>query len=182
MNFIKMKYLPFVIIGVVILGILQFAIQKKYFSWIQNHWFKRPSKANILGRITYFLAFATLIIALLDLRGAPTKVESSIPDQKTIIIVDSSASMLVEDVRPNRFKRALLLARHFIKSSAGHQIAVVIFSDTQKRLISFTDDLDLLDARVAALDNINIRGGGSQIGQAIQESIQYFKTDEKSLK
>ena len=90
--------------------------------------------------------------------------------------------MLVEDVIRIVSQRALLLARHFIKSSAGHQIAVVIFSDTQKRLIPFTDDLDLLDARVAALDNINIRGGGSQIGQAIQESIQYFKTDEKSLK
>jgi Ca-activated chloride channel family protein len=182
MSFVKMKYLPYVIIAVVILAIIQFAIQKKYFTWIQEHWFKKPSQTNLLSRLCYFLGFATLIIALLDLRGAPTKIESSIPDQKTIIIVDSSASMLVEDVRPNRLKRALLLARHFIKSSAGHQIAVVIFSDTQKRLIPFTDDLDLLDARVAALENINIRGGGSQIGQAIQESIQYFKTDEKTMK
>lgn len=182
MSFEKMKYLPYVILTILALASLQFFIQKKYYGWIQEHWFRKPSRFNILSRIFYFLGFATLIISLLDLRGRPTKVESSIPDQKTIIIIDSSASMLVEDVRPNRFNRALLLARHFIKRSAGHQIAVVVFSDTQKRLIPFTDDLDLLDSRVAALDKIDLRGGGSQIVQAIQESVQYFKNDEKSIK
>lgn len=182
MSFAKLKYLPYVLLAIAILALVQFVIQKKYFLWIKEHWFRRPSLMNLLGRIFYFLGFATLVIALLDLRGRPTKIESSIPDQKTIVIIDSSASMLVEDVRPNRFKRALLLARHFIKRSAGHQIAVVVFSDTQKRLIPFTDDLDLLDSRVAALENINLRGGGSQIVQAIQESVQYFKNDEKTMK
>lgn len=182
MTVLKMKYFPFILIGIVILVIVSAAFQKKYFEWIKKYWFREPSFKNALSRIFYLVGFIVLLISLLDFRGRPTKIESNIPDQKTIIIIDSSSSMLVEDVRPNRFERSLLIARHFIKRSAGHQIAVVVFSDTQKRLIPFTDDLDLLDARVAALSEKNIGQGGSNIFQAIRESIQYFKTDSKSMK
>ena len=118
-----------------------------------------------------------LIISLLDLRGPEQQHKSQIPDQKTIIIIDSSASMLAEDIRPNRFQKSILLARHFIKKAVGHQIAVVLFSDTQKRLVPFTDDIDLLDSRVAGLAKNELLRGGSNISQAIMESFQYFKLD-----
>ena len=54
------------------------------------------------------------------------------------------------------------------------------FSDTQKKLIPFTNDTDLLDARVDGLRDINITRGGSNISQAILESLQYFKTQSSS--
>ena len=91
--------------------------------------------------------------------------------------------MLAEDVRPNRYQKALIMAKHFVKKAVGHQIAIVLFSDIQRRLVPFTDDIDLLDARISGLEDIDISRGGSNITQAIQESIQYFKTtigDEKN--
>ena len=71
---------------------------------------------------------------------------------KTIILVDSSASMLAEDVRPNRFKKALLLVKHYVKKAVGQQISLVVFSDNQKRIIPFTDDIDLINARLERLE------------------------------
>jgi Ca-activated chloride channel family protein len=120
-----------------------------------------------------------LVFSLLDPRGAVIKVEGSIPDQKTVMLIDTSSSMFVEDVRPNRYKRAILLARHFVKKAVGHQISIVLFSDIQKRIVPFTDDLDLLDARLTALENDIGAGGGSNLSQAIEESLQYFKTTEE---
>jgi len=150
---------------------------KKSISFITNTWFKKPSKTLYLREILYYLGIFFLLISLLDFRGDEEKLETNIPDQKTIIIIDSSASMLAEDVRPNRFKKSILMARHFIKKAFGHKVAIVLFSDTQKRLVPFTDDLDLLDARVAGLEDLDLYNGGSNISQAIKESLGYFKVD-----
>jgi Ca-activated chloride channel family protein len=172
-----LEYLPIIIILFIIFSFFIIRENKKFFLWVKTYWFFERSKKNVLSTFLYLIAFLFLVISLLDLRGAETKIKAQIPDQKTIVIIDSSASMLAEDVRPNRFKKSILMARHFVKKAVGHQIAVVLFSDTQKRLVPFTDDLDLLDSRLAALETLNIRNGGSNISQAIMESMQYFKMD-----
>lgn len=117
------------------------------------------------------------MLALLDLRGPEKKIRASLPDQRTIILLDSSASMLAEDVRPSRFVKSLQIARHFVKNAPGHQVSIVLFSDIQKRLLPFTDDIDLIDSRLAALEKTNSVSGGSNVSQAIEEAAQYFETD-----
>ncbi|MGB0453850.1 MAG: VWA domain-containing protein [Bacteriovoracaceae bacterium] len=182
MNFLNKSYLFPIIVFCLFFVIITLRQSSRFDAVMKKYWFIKASPWKKISRLFYVLGFCLLCFSLLDFRGRPEKVESSVSDQKTIIIIDSSASMLVEDVRPNRFQKALMLARHFVKSSAGHQLAVVVFSDTQKRLIPFTDDIDLLDARIAALEKLRINYGGSNIIQAIQESIQYFKTDKESIK
>jgi Ca-activated chloride channel family protein len=152
--------------------------RSRQFEFIKNTWFKSPTKINKIRFILKMIGLALLMISLLDFRGAEEKIESSIPDQKTIIIIDSSASMLAEDVRPNRYQKSILMARHFIKKAFGHRLAVVLFSDTQKRLVPFTDDLDLLDARVAGLGDVKNYDGGSNVTQAIRESMGYFRVEK----
>ncbi len=159
-----------------------------YFFWksestkndfIEKTFFKRKTFVSKLRNILFYTGIVLLAISALDPRGPQEKMDSQVRDQKTIVIIDSSASMLAEDVRPNRFKKSLLMARHFIKKAYGHKIAVVLFSDTQKRLVPFTDDLDLLDARVAGLEKLELYNGGSNISQAIKESLGYFRLDSK---
>lgn len=175
MNFLYEKYIPAIIITFIIVSLIFLKKENSFFKWVKKHWFFERSLSSKISTVFYIISILFLMASFLDLRGIVQNVESDIPDQKTIIVIDASASMLVEDVRPNRFKKAIFLARHFVKSSAGHQIAVVLFSDIQKRLVPFTDDIDLLDSRLAALENLDISKGGSNIAQAIQESIQYFK-------
>lgn len=182
MSFEHYKFLPLVILIFVVFAFLVVKTYGHYNKTVEKYWFFVPSLFQKYRLQTFLLAILIMLVATLDLRGPEERIKASIPDQKTIIIIDSSASMLAEDVKPNRFKRALFLARHFIKRAAGHQIAVVLFSDTQKRLVPFTDDIDLLDARVAALENINLANGNSNINQAVKESLQYFKIDNDSEK
>lgn len=177
MSFVNTQYLPHIIGASVFLAIVFTILNNRYFRWVKTYWFFERSWMSRLSATFYMLSIFLMLASLLDLRGPEQKVKADLPDQKTIIILDSSSSMLAEDVRPSRFGKALQIARHFVKNSPGHQISVVLFSDVQKRLIPFTDDVDLLDSRIAALEKTNAVSGGSNISQAIAESAQYFESD-----
>ena len=182
MSFINTQYIPHILGGVLILWILLMWQDNKFFAWIKTYWFYKRSWMSRVSSFFYLLGITGILFSLLDLRGPEEKIKSNIPDQRTIIVIDSSASMLAEDVRPSRFVKSLQLARHFVKNTAGHQIAIVLFSDIQKRIVPFTDDIDLLDSRLAALEKTNSVAGGSNIAQAVSESIQYFETEEEDQK
>jgi Ca-activated chloride channel family protein len=175
MNFNHLEYLPYLIAIFVVFSLYQWRIHSKFYQWVHIHWFYKKSSTQTFANILYLLGMGLLLISLLDLRGKESKVKSNIPDQKTIILIDSSSSMLVEDVRPNRFQKALLLARHFVKEAPGNQIAIMLFSDFQKSFVPFTNDVDLLDARISGLSSLNITKGGSNLSQALSEAVQYFQ-------
>ena len=158
-----------------------FRIKRRFLIWVEDHWFYKTSFTHKLSNIFYVIGLSLLTFALLDLRGPEKKVQGETQDQKTIILVDSSASMLAEDVRPNRFKKALLLVKHFVKKAVGQQISLVVFSDNQKRIVPFTKDIDLINARIDRLESLNLRRGGTGLSQAIQESIEYFRTSTGDL-
>lgn len=185
MSFVNTQFLTYAVIAIIIIAILLNRFNSYYFKWIKTYWFFDRTWASRLSSFLYLLSLLLFMLSLLDLRGPEKKVRASLPDQRTIILLDTSASMLAEDVRPSRFVKSLQIARHFVKNAPGHQISIVLFSDIQKRLIPFTDDIDLIDSRLAALEKTNSVSGGSNISQAIEESIPYFETenndDEKSM-
>ncbi len=177
MNFVNTQYIPQIIAGIIGFSLVLAYLNHKYFNWVKTYWFFERSWMSRIAAFLYIVSIGLMLTSLLDLRGPEERVKSALPDQRTIIILDSSASMLAEDVRPSRFSKAIQLARHFVKNAAGHQVSVVLFSDIQKRLIPFTDDIDLLDSRLAAMDKTNSVSGGSNISQAISEALGYFDFD-----
>ncbi len=174
MIFEKYKYLPYIIFGCSVIAILYTLVYLNVTKLIKKYWISKLNLSSRISLVLYIVALVTLSLAILDPRGAEEKVESNISDQKTILLIDSSLSMLVEDVRPNRFERALFLARHFIKNASGHQISVVLFSDLQKKIIPFTSDIQFLDAKLAGMNNSHVSHGASNLKQALAESTRYF--------
>jgi len=147
-------------------------------SWVKLYWDKRPSLSKKVADFLFVIGMGILLFTLLDLRGPQKKTNYSTQEQKTVILIDTSASMLVEDVRPNRFQKAIFMARHFVKKAIGHQISIIAFSDKSKRIIPFTSDTDLLDARLSSLKSLNLTSGGTSLITSLSESIQYL-SDEK---
>ena len=178
MNFDKLHLLPYILISLVVFIFLYVRKENLFYKWVNDHWFFERSSYSKIASFLFLSGLALLAVSLLDLRGKEIKIESKIPEQKTIILIDTSASMLVEDVRPNRFEKVLFLARHFVKRAYGHQISVVLFSDFQKQVVPFTTDIDLLDARIASLKVLRLGRGGSNLSMAIQESLGYLKTSK----
>lgn len=177
MSFVNTQFLIYAIVAILVIAIFLNRFNANYFKWVKSYWFFERTWASRISSFLYILSLLLFMLALLDLRGPEKKIRASLPDQRTIIILDTSASMLSEDVRPSRFVKSLQIARHFVKNAPGHQVSVVLFSDIQKRLIPFTDDIDLIDSRLAALEKTNSIAGGSNISQAVEESVQYFEFD-----
>ncbi len=181
MSFLKSYLIIPLVILISVYLIFYFVNIKKFNTWVYEIWGKQLNTRVKISHIFYAIFIVLFTLPLLDPRGPAKKADANIPDQKTIIIIDSSASMLAEDVKPNRFQKSLMMARHFVRKSVGHQIAIVSFSDYQKRIVPFTDDLDLLDARISSLEELDITKGGSSINLSIKESLQYFLTEKGSI-
>ncbi len=175
MNFQRMDLLPYIIAGLIIFSIGFFWYQRKFFQIVKLYWFYDRSFFHYLSSLFYISGMILLGVALLDLRGADQKVKVEMPESKTIILMDTSASMLAEDVQPSRLSKAVLLAKHFARKAAGQQISIVAFAEIQKKIVPFTSDLDLIDARLESIKNLKNQNGSSAISVSIQESIQYFK-------
>ncbi len=177
MSFANTQYFTIALIATIIIALVLIRLNTHFFKWVKSYWFFERTWTSRVATFFYTLSIFLFMLSLLDLRGPEKKIRASLPDQRTIIMIDTSASMLAEDVRPSRFVKSLQLARHFVKNAAGHQISIVLFSDIQKRLIPFTDDIDLIDSRLAALEKTNTVAGGTNISQAIDEAISYFEFD-----
>jgi Ca-activated chloride channel family protein len=181
MTFLQLEYLLPIIIGLIVVIIISIKQESNFYKWVEKHWFMKRTLKNKISSILYYLGLILISLALLDLRGPEKNISGKVSDQKTIILIDSSASMTAEDVRPNRFSKALLLAKHYVRKAVGQQISVVVFSDTTKQIIPFTSDMDLVDARLGALENMDLKRGGTALTVAIQESIQYFRNHTDNI-
>lgn len=177
MSFVHVGYLPWLILAFIIFAILTLFFENRYFKWVKLYWFYKRSWISRAATFFYLAGVLFLLLALLDLRGKETRIRAQIPDQKTVILIDASMSMKAEDVRPSRFGRSLLLARHFVNKAVGHQISIVLFSERQKQIVAFTDDIDFLDARLGALETVNLDNAGTNLKQAVFESVQYLREE-----
>jgi Ca-activated chloride channel family protein len=175
MNFNQLHFLPYLITGFILYILLLFNQEKKFFNLIKTYWFYKRSPLSYISTFFAVLGMAGLLLSLLDLRGPEEKIKTEVPTDRTIILIDTSASMLAEDVKPSRLQKAALIAKHFARKAAGHQLSIVAFAEIQKKIVPFTNDLDLIDARLDSLKTLRNHYGSSALSLAIQESIQYFQ-------
>jgi Ca-activated chloride channel family protein len=175
MNLNQLNYWPVVIISIIVFSFLVVWLEKRFFKFVKTYWFYNRSFFSYFSSVLFLLGMGGLIFSLLDLRGPEEKIKVEAPSERTIILLDTSASMLAEDVKPNRLGKAVLIAKHFARKAAGHQISIVAFAEIQKKIIPFTNDIDLIDARLESLKNLRNHYGSSALSVALQESIQYLK-------
>jgi Ca-activated chloride channel family protein len=175
MNLNQIQYWPIVLIGFVIFTFMHLKLEKGFFKLIKTYWFYNRSTFSYLSSLFFIIGMGGLLFSLLDLRGPEEKIKTEIPRDRTIILIDTSASMLAEDVKPSRLQKASLIAKHFARKAAGHQLSIVAFAEIQKKIVPFTNDLDLIDARLDSLKMLRNQYGSSALSLAIQESIQYFQ-------
>lgn len=175
MNFNQLSYWPgILVLFIVFVGII-LIMEKRFFRFIKTYWFYKRSFLSYVSSVLFLLGMGGLLLSLLDIRGPEEKIKTEVPSDRTIILIDTSASMLAEDVKPSRLQKAALIAKHFARKAAGHQLSIVAFAEIQKKIVPFTNDLDLIDSRLDSLKNLRNQYGSSALSAAIQESVQYFR-------
>lgn len=181
MNFLQLNYLPALVIIFTVISFITLKMESSFFSFVRKYWFYRRSLLSYISSLLFISGIAALLVSLLDIRGPEEKIKTEVPSERTIILIDTSASMLAEDVKPSRLQKAALIAKHFARKAVGQQLSVVAFAEIQKKIVPFTNDLDLIDSRLDSLKGLRNQYGSSALSLAIQESIQYFReTDSEA--
>jgi Ca-activated chloride channel family protein len=98
------------------------------------------------------------------------------------VLIDTSNSMLVEDVQPNRISRAKKVIEGILDNLKGDRIGFIPFSSGSYIQMPLTDDYQLARMFLEVIDTNMIGGGGTNIGTAIKLAADSFQRTSSSDK
>lgn len=93
-----------------------------------------------------------------------------------MIAVDTSKSMLADDIKPNRLERARREVKDLLRLVRGDRVGLVAFSGSAFVLCPLTLDYSTVRMLTNDLSPSSVARGGTNLAAAINKSIQAFKT------
>lgn len=87
-----------------------------------------------------------------------------------LFAVDTSKSMLAEDVRPNRLKRAKFAIMDFVSQLEGDRVGLMPFAGSAFLMCPLTIDYGAFESSLEAIDTTIIPKGGTDLAAAITEA------------
>ena len=126
---------------------------------------RRPAR---LRSLTTALLLTSLALMTAAYAGPTVEREVQRERARVVLAVDTSASMLADDVEPDRFTAAKRAATAFVAGlPEGFEVALVGFAGTATVVVPATRDSDVV---TRALDGLAVSGGTS-LGDAVLTSI-----------
>jgi Ca-activated chloride channel family protein len=92
-----------------------------------------------------------------------------------LIAIDTSKSMLAEDVKPNRLERSKLAVKDLIKKLKGDRIGLIAFSGGAFLQCPLTVDYSGFTLMLDDLDVDTIPKGGTSLSSAIREAMKSYE-------
>lgn len=122
-----------------------------------------------------FLGLAIISVALLGPQKLDGTMEVKRESLDIYVLLDTSKSMLVEDIVPNRLEREKQIVRNILDELDGDRIGFIPFSSSAYIQMPLTDDYNMAKLFLDVVDTDMIGGGGSDIGKAIKLAHDSFK-------
>jgi len=91
-----------------------------------------------------------------------------------MIVLDTSRSMLAQDVAPSRLERAKREVRGLITRLAGHRVGLVTFAGDARSLCPLTHDASTLRLFLDDVDSSSNATGGTAIGEGLEQALDAF--------
>ena len=95
-----------------------------------------------------------------------------------VVAIDTSKSMLAEDITPNRLARAKLAALDLMQQAKSDRLGLVAFAGSAFLQCPLTIDDSAFRQSVESLDVGTIPQGGTALADAIQTSLSAFKQSD----
>lgn len=120
-----------------------------------------------------------LSLALLTLAAARPqygRVEQSVTRAgvDVLIAMDTSTSMLAQDVKPNRLEKAKESLKLIVRALQGNRVGIIAFAGSAFLNCPMTQDIGMANLILESLDTNTIPVGGTDLGQAITTAIGAF--------
>src|SRR5438093_8312806 len=120
------------------------------------------------------LGLALAVISLAQPRWSYTFEDVKRKGLDLLIAVDTSRSMLSNDVQPNRLERVKLAARDLINELQGDRVGLIAFAGRAFLQAPLTIDYEAVMESINDLDTKTIPEGGTNISEAISLATQSF--------
>ncbi len=133
-----------------------------------------PVKAGLKNAF-FVVAIAAVCAALARPQYGYRWEESKSKGVDIIFAIDTSKSMLAEDITPNRLERAKLAVLDIVDMLKGDRIGIVAFSGQAFLQCPLTLDYDAFRMSLDVLDTNVIQRGGTNIAAAIDEAQTAFE-------
>ncbi|MCK5215942.1 MAG: VWA domain-containing protein [Candidatus Omnitrophica bacterium] len=137
----------------------------------KNYNEKRAFQKNILLVIVFVLSIIALARPQWGFEWREIKREGI----DILIAIDTSKSMLTEDVKPNRLERTKLAVKDLIKRLRGDRLGLIAFSGKAFLVCPFTMDYQGFLLSLEDLDAKTIPRGSTNIAAAIKESMRVYE-------
>lgn len=127
-----------------------------------------PVRPGPLRHVAAALLLASLVAMTAAYAGPQAEVEVARERALVVVAVDVSASMLAEDVAPDRFTAAKAAATDFVSAlPEGFDVALVAFAGRASVVVPATPDADEVTRAIERLD----LAGGTALGDAVLASL-----------
>jgi Ca-activated chloride channel family protein len=139
----------------------------------------RSWRKSLLKGMLKCLGVAFLIFALAGPRFGSHLVKMEREGIDIVIVLDTSLSMLAEDMKPNRLERAKQEIVDLIKGLRGDRVGFVVFAGDAFALCPLTVDYDAALMFVRSVDIDAVPEPGTAVGKAIAKSLALFEHSER---
>ena len=137
-------------------------------------------RKNLLKSTLKTAGLALMIIAMARPQFGMQLVKVEREGIDLVIALDTSLSMLAEDMKPNRLERAKQEIFDFISGLKGDRVGIVAFAGDAFVLVPLTVDYDaaLMFAQTADVDIVSKQG--TALDKAIETSVALFRGSRDS--
>src|SRR5438128_7422786 len=135
-----------------------------------------------LRLVLLVLAVALLFVALARPMWSEATEEVRQHGLDIVVAIDTSRSMLAEDITPNRLERSKLAALDLMRLAKQDRLGLVAFAGTAFLQCPLTLDEEAFRQSVNALEVGIVPQGGTALAEAIETSLTAFKEEGENIK
>jgi Ca-activated chloride channel family protein len=135
------------------------------------------SASPLIAWIVFVLqltALAGFVIALAQPRWGEEKHVVAESGRNVLLAIDTSKSMMADDVAPNRLMRAKLAAQDLVETLKEQRVGLIAFAGRAYLQAPLTTDHAAVIESLQSLDTFTIPRGGSATSEALREALEAF--------
>jgi Ca-activated chloride channel family protein len=129
-------------------------------------------KKQIFKAFLMIAAFICIVIALTEPKWNPKAQKIQRRGRDICILLDTSRSMLAEDIKPSRLERSKIAIRDLLETLQGDRVAIVTFAGNSTVKCPLTQDYAFVRMALADISTESTSRGGTMIGDAIRKATE----------
>lgn len=129
-------------------------------------------KKQIFKAFLLIAAFISIVAALTEPKWNPKPQQIKRKGRDIAILLDTSRSMLAEDIKPNRLERSKIAIGDLLEKLGGDRIGIITFAGNSTVKCPLTQDYAFARMVLADISTESTSRGGTMVGDAIRKATE----------